>query len=38
MSALVNDSLFLSSNGLLMDDIRFGARCFHQLCYSHVKR
>ena len=38
MSALVNDSLFLSSNGLLMDDIRFGARCFHQLRYSHVKR
>ena len=38
MLALVNDSLFLSSSGLLMDDIRFGVRCFHQLRYFHVKR
>ena len=36
--ALINDSTFLSSNGLLIDDIRFDARFFIQLCYSRVKK
>ena len=36
--ALINDSTFLSFNGLLIDDIRFDARFFIQLCYSHVKK
>ena len=38
MIALINDSTFLSSNGLLTDDVRYGARLFTQLCYSHVKK
>lgn len=38
MTALINDSTFLSSNGLLIDDVRFGVRLFTQLCYSHVKK
>ena len=38
MTVLINDSTFLSSNGLLIDDVRFGARIFTQLCNSHVKK
>ena len=38
MIVLISDSLFLSFNGLLIDDVRFGARFFTQLRYSHVKR
>ena len=38
VNALCNDTIFLSSNGLLIEDIRLNARFFHQLHYSHVKR
>ena len=38
MIVLISDNLFLSFNGLLIDDVRFGARFFTQLRYSHVKR
>ena len=38
MIALINDSVFLSSDSLLIDDIRFATRFFIQLRYSHVKR
>ena len=38
MQALIHDRPFLSSDGLLIDDLRFNARCFNQLHYSHVKR
>ena len=37
-NALRNNSPYLSSNGLLMEDIRFNASLFNQLLYSHVKR
>ena len=36
-SSLDQRSYFLVSNGLLIDDVRFGARLFTQLCCSHVK-
>ena len=36
--ALINNSSFLSSNGLLIEYIRFNASFFNQLLYSHVKR
>ena len=36
--ALINNSSFLSSNGLLTEYIRFNASFFNQLLYSHVKR
>ena len=35
---LQNNSTFLSPEGLLMEDIKFHASSFIQLCYSHVKR
>ena len=38
VNALCNDTIFLSSNGLLIEDIRFNARFFNQLHYSHVKK
>ena len=38
VNALYNDIFFLSLNGLLIEDIRFNARFFNQLHYSHVKR
>ena len=38
MTALINDSVFLSSDGLLIDDIRFATKFFTQLRSSHVKR
>ena len=38
VNALCNDTTFLSSNGLLIEDIRHHARFFNQLDYSHVKR
>ena len=38
MQALIHDRPFLASDGLLIDDLRFNARCFNQLHYSHVKR
>ena len=28
----------MSSNGLLIDGVRFGARLFTQLYYSHIKK
>ena len=37
MKALKEDRIFLSTDGLFIDD-RFVARLFNQLCYSHVKR
>ena len=37
-TALIKNSTYLSMDGLLMDDIRFNARFFNQLLYSHVKR
>ena len=38
METLINDNVFLSSDGLLIDDIRLATRFFSQLHYSHVKR
>ena len=38
VSALVDNHNYLSSVGLLLDDIRFYASSFNQLLYSHVKR
>ena len=38
MIALVNDGTFLSFDGVLIDDVRFSAKFFTQLRYSHVKR
>ena len=38
MKALKEDRIFLSTDGLFIDDVRFVARLFNQLCYSHVKR
>ena len=38
VNALCNDTIFFSSNGLLIEDIRLNARFFNQLHYSHVKR
>ena len=37
-TALIKNSTYLSTDGLLMDDIRFNATFFNQLLYSHVKR
>ena len=37
-NALRNNNPYLSSNGLLMKDIKFNASLFNQLLYSHVKR
>ena len=37
-TALINNSTNLSTNGLLMEDIRFNASFFNQLLYSHVKK
>ena len=38
MKALKGGDQFLSTVGLLMDDIRYDATFFYQLCYSHVRR
>ena len=38
VSALVENHTYLSTDGLLLDDIRFYASFFNQLLYSHVKR
>ena len=38
MHALVDDTPFLSTVGLLIDDVRFNAALFTNLHYSHVKR
>ena len=38
VTALIKNSTYLSTDGLLMDDIRFNATFFNQLLYSHVKR
>ena len=38
VSALLKNSTYLSTDGLLLDDIRFYASFFNQLLYSHVKR
>ena len=38
MIALVNDSTFLSFDGLLIDDVSFSVKFSTQLHYSHVKR
>ena len=35
---IINNSTYLSTDGLLMEDIRFNASFFNQLIYSHVKR
>ena len=37
-TALIKNSTYLSTDGLLMDDIRFNATLFNQLLYSDVKR
>ena len=36
--ALINNSSYLSSDGLLIEDIRLNASFFNQILYSHVKR
>ena len=38
VSALIENHTYLSTDGLLLDDIRFYASFFNQLLYSHVKR
>ena len=38
VSALLKNSTNLSTDDLLLDDIRFYASFFNQLLYSHVKR
>ena len=38
MKALKGGDQFLSTAGLLMDDIRYDANLFYQLHYSHVRR
>ena len=38
MQAIIHDRPFLSLDGLLIDDLRFNARCFNQLHYSHIRR
>ena len=38
MHALADDTPFLSTIGLLIDDVRFNAALFTNLHYSHVKR
>ena len=38
VSALLKNSTYLSTDGLLLDDIRFYASFFNQLLYSYVKR
>ena len=38
MTALINDNMFLFYNICLINDVRFDAIFFTQLCYSHVKR
>ena len=38
MKALKGGDQFLSTVGLVMDDIRYDANLFYQLCYSHVRR
>ena len=38
VSALIKNSTYLSTDGLLLDDIRFYASFFNQLPYSYVKR
>ena len=37
-NALRNNSTYLSSFGLLIEDIKCNASLFNQLLYSHVKR
>ena len=37
-TALINNSTYLSMDGLLMEDVRFNTSFFNQLLYSHVKR
>ena len=38
VSALIENHTYLSTDGLLLDDIRFYTSFFNQLLYSHVKR
>ena len=38
MTALINDSMFLSSDSFLIDDVRFDPIFYTQLCYSYIKR
>ena len=38
MQAIIYDRPFLSLDGSLIDDLRFNARCFNQLHYSHIRR
>ena len=38
VSALIENHTYLSTDGLLLDDIRFYASFFNQLPYSHVTR
>ena len=38
VSAMIKNSTYLSTDGLLLDDIRFYTSFFNQLLYSHVKR
>ena len=37
MKTLKEDRIFLSTDGLFIDDVRFDARLFNQLRYFHVK-
>ena len=38
VSTMIKNSTYLSTDGLLLDDIRFYTSFFNQLLYSHVKR
>ena len=38
VKAMLKDRNFLSSDGLLIEDVKFFAKFFNQLHYSHVKR
>ena len=37
-NALIEDKSFLSTVGVIIDDIRFKVSCYNQLRYLHVKR
>ena len=38
MTALINDSIFFSSDSFLIDDVRFDPIFYTKLCYSYIKR
>lgn len=38
IKALKEDSMFLCTDGLFIEDVLFYASFFHELCSSHVKK